>query len=277
MAIFASNLIRNHRPPSEHGQFEGAICNHWLMTRLANLDRSAHQDLRVLEERAFAACKDTSMCQVTINEIPRLIVEYPVVFTRDSGSGDFVCVALFGAVPDQNVFWRAGRWESYFVPLNVARQPFAVSVAANPAAGEGAKNLVACIDLDSDAVQSNVGESLFDGDGEYTPYLQHKMNLLAELVDGEQRTRAYTARLTELGLIHPIQFDLRVLGQQSRRITGLHSIDEPKLRALDAGVISELNSRGYLHAIYAMLSSLGHLQIFARRGLPAPVTASVNT
>lgn len=246
------------------------------MTRLANLDRSAHQGLRVLEERAFAACKDISMCLVTINEIPRLIVEYPIVFTRNSGSPEFVCVALFGAAPDQNVFWREGRWQSFFIPLNVARQPFSVGLTDNPAAGEGAKELLACIDLDSDAVQANAGEALFDSSGGYTPYLQHKMNLLAELVDGEQRTRAFTARLSELGMIRPIQIELKAPGQQSRKITGLYSIDEPKLRALDADVVTELNGRGYLHPMYAMLSSLGHLQIFARRGAQSPATLAAN-
>jgi SapC len=243
------------------------------MTRLANLDRSAHQGLRVLEERAFASCKDASMCLVTINEIPRLIVEYPVVFTKSSNASEYVCVALFGAAPDQNVFWREGRWTSFFMPLNVARQPFSVGVANKLDGDDGAKELVACIDLDNDAVQANAGEALFDARGEYSPYLKHKMTLLAELVDGEQRTRAFTTRLSELGLIHPIQLELKIPGQESRTITGLYSIDEPKLRALDATVVTELNGRGYLHAMYAMLSSLGHLQMFARRALPAPATS----
>jgi hypothetical protein len=239
------------------------------MTTLINLDRAKHQGLRVLEDQAFAACKSNSMCVVIINEIPRLVAEYPVVFTRNSGTSDYLCVALFGAAPDQNVFWRNGKWNSYFVPLNVARQPFAVGLADNPVGGAEAKELVACIDLDCDAVQENSGEALFDSHGEYTPYLRHKMTILAELVDGEQRTRQFTARLAELGLIHPIQLELKTPDQSPRRITGLHSIDEPKLRALDSTVLSELNGRGYLHAIYAMLSSLGHLQIFAHRGVPA--------
>jgi len=251
--------------------------NHGLMTRLVNLDRSAHQGLRVLEDRAFAVCSDSSMCLVTLNEIPRLVAEYPVVFTKSSGTAEFVCVALFGATPGQNVFWRDGRWDSYFMPLNVARQPFSVGVADNPAGGKTAKELVTCIDLDNGAVQSDAGEALFESNGEYSPYLRHKMNLLADLVDGEQRTRQFTAKLTELGLIHPIQLELKVSGQPPRKITGLNSIDEPKLRTLDVGVVTELNSRGYLHAVYAMLSSLGHLQIFARRALPGSASPTANT
>jgi len=235
------------------------------MTRLANLDRSAHKTLRVVEERAFSVCKDTSMCTVVLNEIPRLVVEYPIVFTKHSGSGDFICVALFGITPDQNQFWRDGRWNSFGVPLNVARQPFFVGLADNPAGDEVAKELVTCIDLDNPGVQDAEGEALFDVSGNFTQYLRHKMNLLAELVDGEQRSREFTVKLSELGLIHPIQLEIKIPGQEPRKITGLFSIDEPKLRTLDVATVTELNTRGYLHAMYAMLSSLGHLQIFARR------------
>ena len=61
---------------------------------------------------------------------------------------------------------------------------------------------------------------------------------------------------------------------QPRKISGLYSIDEKKLRALDAATLAELHAAGYLHAMYAMLSSLGHLQILARRGALPPASAN---
>ena len=73
------------------------------------------------------------------------------------------------------------------MPLNVGRQPFFVGMADNPAGGEGAKGLVTCIDLENPGVQDSAGEALFDANGGETPYLRHKLALLAELVDGEQK------------------------------------------------------------------------------------------
>jgi hypothetical protein len=163
------------------------------------------------------------------------------------------------------LYWRNDRWGSVSMPLNVGRQPFFVGVADNPAGGEGAKGLVPCIDLENPGVQESRGEALFDANGVESPYLRHKMALLAELVDGEQRTRAFVEKLTVLELIQPFQLELKTPGQPSRKITGLQSIEEKKLRVLDGAVFAELNGLGYLHALYAMLSSLGHLQILARR------------
>jgi hypothetical protein len=236
------------------------------MANVVNLDRNIHQHLRVREEQAFSACKDVTMCTVVLNEIARLVIEYPIVFTKNGDTGKFVCVALFGVDPDRNLFWRNGRWDSYCVPLNVGRQPFFVGLADNPAGGADAKELVTCIDLDNAGVQQTEGEPLFDAAGNQTPYLRHKLALLAELVDGEVRSREFTEKLVELELIHPIQLELKAPNREPRKISGLFSIDERKLRTLDVAVVTDLNTRGYLHAMYAMLSSLGHLQILARRG-----------
>jgi hypothetical protein len=238
--------------------------------KLANLDRVAHRQLRVLEERAFSACKGATMCVVTLSEIPRLVIEYPIAFTKGNENGSLIPVALFGASPEQNAYWRDDRWNSVSVPLNIGRLPLFVGVADNPAGGEGAKGLVPCIDLENPGVQESVGEALFETNGAETAYLRHKLASLAELVDGEQRTRAFVEKLVALELIQPIQLELKGPNQQPRRITGLLSIDEKRLRALDGAVLAELNGLGYLHLMYVMLSSLGHLQILARRAGTPP-------
>lgn len=235
------------------------------MANLVSLDRNLHQDLRVREEVAFSACKDITMCAVMPTEIPRLILEYPVVFTRHGESGQYLCVALFGVDPQRNLFWRDGQWRSHVLPLNIGRQPFFVGVSNNDVSGEAQQTLVTCIDIDNPGVQRDQGELLFGPDGKETAYLQHKMSMLAELVDGEKRARAFVDRLVELDLIRPIQLELKTPGDSPRQIGGLHSIDETKLRALEPGVLTEFNSKGYLHVIYAMLLSLGQLSILARR------------
>jgi hypothetical protein len=242
------------------------------MANLINLDRTAHQNLRVQEERAFASCKDVPLCAVVLSEIPRLVIEYPLAFTKNGETGEFMCVALFGVDPGHNLFWHEDRWNSFTVPLNVGRQPFFVGIAENPAGGDGAKGLVTCIDIDNPGVQTSAGEPLFDASGSESPYLRHKLALLSELIDGEQGTRAFTQKLVSLDLVQPIQLELKTAGNPPRKISGLYSIDERKVRALDAATFADLHAAGYLHAIYSMMSSLGHLQILARRG--AALTAN---
>jgi hypothetical protein len=235
------------------------------MTNLINLDRDLHKGVRVREEIAFSACKDITMCSVVPTEIPRLALEYPVAFTKHDESGEYLCVALFGVDPQKNLFWKDGRWHSHTLPLNIGRQPFFVGVGNKDGAGGTKQSLVTCIDVDNPAVQEEQGELLFGPDGKETPYLQYKMSMLGELIDGEQRARAFVGRLMALDLIRPIQLELKTPGEALRQIGGLHSIDEAKMRSLSPEVLAELNSNGYLHVMHAMLLSLGQLPILARR------------
>src|SRR4029077_12989005 len=117
-------------------------------------------------------------------------------------------------------------WNSVTVPLNIGRQPFFVGRADNPAGGAGETGLIPCIDLENPAVQDSAGESLFDANGGEKPYLRHKLALLAELVDNEQKTRAFVEKLTALDLIQPIQLELKTPDSPPRKIGGLQSIEE---------------------------------------------------
>jgi len=234
------------------------------MTNLVNLDRTVHHKLRVNEEVAFSACKNITMCTVSPTEIPRLILEYPIVFTKHGETGEFISVALFGIDPQRNLFWRDGRWRSFVVPLNIGRQPFFIGVG-NKAEGEQAPSLVTCIDLDNPGVTENEGQPLFDADGKETPYLQHKMAMLAELIDGEQRSRQFAEKLVSLELIRAIQLEVKTPGGAAQKIGGLYSVDEAKLRSLSADVLADLNAKGYLHVMHAMLLSLGQLPLLAHR------------
>jgi hypothetical protein len=132
------------------------------MPNLANLDRNAHQKLRVNDARALSVFRELNMCPVVPGEIARLVIEYPIAFAKNGDSGQFVCVAVFGLDVGQNLYFRDGTWTSFTVPLNVGRQPFYVGVAENPAGGAGAKNLITCIDLENPGVGEAEGEALFD-------------------------------------------------------------------------------------------------------------------
>jgi len=204
------------------------------------------------------------MCAISPSEIPRLILEYPIAFTQNGDSREFLLVALFGLDPQRNLFWRNGRWQSFTVPHNVARQPFHLAVGTRSTSAGSEQTVVTCIDLDNPGVQETTGEALFDAEGVETPYLKHKLAILSELVDGERRARAFAERIDALGLIKPVQLELTEPGSAPRKIGGLFSIDEQKLRDLPPEVLAEINGKGYLHVMHAMLLSLGQFSMLAR-------------
>lgn len=234
------------------------------MAKLVNLDRAAHRQLRVVEERAFSVFKNATMCPVHLSELGRLVIEYPLAFIQNE-AGKFICAAIFGVEAQENLYWEGERWKSQSLPLNVGRQPFFAMLANDPAQTGEPPQLLTSIDLENPGVQAEEGEPLFDEAGAETPYLRHKVAMLAETLDAERRTREFVERVVALGLVRPFQLELKMPGAEPRRVTGLHTIDEKKLRELDAAMLAELNAPGYLHGMYAMISSLAHLRILMQR------------
>src|SRR5688500_20172935 len=94
------------------------------MPNLANLDRNAHQKLRVDDARALSVFRDLNMCPVVPAEIARLVIEYPIAFAMNCDTGKYVCVAVFGLDVGQNLYFRAGTWTSFSFSLHVGPQPF---------------------------------------------------------------------------------------------------------------------------------------------------------
>jgi hypothetical protein len=223
------------------------------MAQLVSLDPGAHRDIRIDTGRVEAAGATLNMVPVVLTEFLKLVVEYPIAFTKDKDTGRFVCVALFGLHDNENLFVDDGKWHAIYVPLQVARQPFFLGDA------EGDDQFVLCLDADHASIQAGQGEAIFDADGNETPYLHSVKQGLAELAKGEPLTRQFIDTLARLKLLLPMQLEITFENQASTEVAGLYTIDEGRLAELPGDDIAALHAQGYLGPIYTMLASLGHI------------------
>ena len=228
------------------------------MNRLIALDSVAHRHLRVDQQQVHAEAAQLNMVPVVLGEFLKLCVQYPIVLTKNGATGQFTCVALFGFEKSENLFWQQDRWDAIYVPLQVSRQPF--FLGAN-----GDQPAVVCIDTAHPSVKQTHGEAIFDEQGAETAYLQQAKQMLAALLDGEQRTDRFVRKLLALELIRPMRLEIEFADRHKQRIEGLYTLDEERLKAAPAQTIAELHSLEYLGPIYTMLASLGHIYSLVQR------------
>jgi len=200
------------------------------------------------------------MMPVVMSEFLKLSIQYPILFTKDSETGQFVCVALFGFEDGENLFWQDGEWDAVYTPLNVRRQPFFVG-ENDQKQHEQDNDYIICINMDDASVDEKTGESIFDATGKETEFLNSMQSILGSLIDGETQTRRFIDKLLELKLVTPISLDITFANQQEIRAEGMYSIDEDKLKSLDKETLVQLYASDYLGPIYTMVASLG--QIYA--------------
>jgi hypothetical protein len=226
--------------------------------RIEALNSEQHQQLRYQRsDPPHAFARDTGTVPLAGVEIPDACRDYPIVFAGPKES--LGPVAILGS-GQRNVFVaRYGHWETgLYVPAFVRRYPFVL------AQQEGGEDLTVCIDAAYPGLSTEAGEPLFDADGEKTPFLQRTVQFLAEYNAEVERTKAFTARLQELGLL--TRRDMQITGAGgTARLRGLAVPDEEAVDALTADQRSQLDADGHLMWLHALLISQRNYEKIAVR------------
>ena len=226
------------------------------MAHLVQLDHAAHRQLRVHRGRAEAAAAHMNMAPVVLSEFLKLVVQYPIAFTKDRETGRFACVALFGLHDRENLFVEDGQWHGIYVPLQVARQPFFLGQASDQ---PGDERYLLCVDTEHPSLGAADGERIFADDGSETACLAAAKQDLAELLNGEEPTRRFIEHLASLKLLMPMHLEITFENAATTEVQGLYTIDEKRLEQLNTEELAGLHAAGHLGLIYTMLASLGHI------------------
>jgi hypothetical protein len=223
------------------------------MTHIVPLNKEMHRSLKV-DLRASAAYGDNQhFAQVTVNEFPHLAVHYPILFTKDKGTGRFYCGVMLGFEEGENLF--LDRWvvREFYRPLALQRGPFYTH-------GQDV-----AIDLDHPRVGAEGGQPLFNEQGYPTKYLQSIIWAFQDLKPGLTTTNLFVARLTELKLIEPVDIEVECDDGRSRHCLGLYTVNQDALGRLPDPTVVELFRRGYMRLMHLMIASLKHVPLMARR------------
>jgi hypothetical protein len=224
------------------------------VTNIVVLNNQTHRNLRIKAGASAVHGDNQRFVQVPINEVPSLVVHYPLLFSKDSETGAFFLGAMLGFDQGENLFLSEdGKGQDSYRPLNLQRMPFYVSGSD------------LAIDLDHSRVSTSEGEPLFKDDGEPTPYLQGVVSAFRELRPGFEMTKVFIETLMKHKLIESVVVDVAFDDGTKRQLNGLYTIDRTVLKDLPDAVVVDLFRRGYLGLIYAMIASLKQIPVLAQK------------
>ena len=226
------------------------------MARHVQLNNIDHRDLRIDTRRSAALGDDVAFVATFPAEFRDLQAHYPIVFRKDA-EGALSPVALLGFQEGHNLFLKgdpAGgeRWDAAYLPLAIERHPFLI--------GRGGDDVTVHIDLDSPRVRSDDGEALFREHGGNTDYLDRIASVLLTLHNGLQRVPAFIEALLARALLESFVLDVELDDGSVNRLTGYYTINEERLRALDAEALGELHAAGYLEPVFMAVASVSNFR-----------------
>jgi len=236
------------------------------MTNHVLLDNNTHKELRISREYGAEQGDNVNVARAFPIEFNQLEMEYPLFFLKNSENGHFEALALLGFAEGENLYLVNNNWDASYVPLSIQRQPFLIGFQEREVDGVPTQVPVVHFDADHPSVNNSRGERVFLEHGGASPYLERINEVLMAIHEGNEASRSFSQILVGLDLIESLSVEIEFNDGSKQGLSGLYTINEEKLRALNADSLAVLHEKDYLRLIYLILASIPNLQkLIARK------------
>lgn len=224
-----------------------------MFKNITPITKEAHLNIKVKPIDNFDFVSDTHIASIMVHEFSRASSIYPIVFLEDKEQDQFRPVVLVGLEEGENLFVQDNKWNASYIPAIIRRYPFALAQT-----GEEGRYTV-CIDEESEFVNEEEGQALFDEDGEAGEVIERVKKYLTELQQMEQFTKEFCDYMKSNNMFTPLNMKVRV-GDEVKNINGAYVINEERFNSLSDEKFLELRTKKYIPVTYAHLSSLAQIE-----------------
>ena len=238
----------------------GVVSNQAIFySQAAPLNPRKHADWRLQSRSGYEFSRNANCVPVMAVEFLKAGRENPVVFLEQNGI--ILPVGLLGLRQGENLcLTEEGGWTGDYVPAYIRRYPFIF------AASEDGATFTLCIDEDYAGFNQNgVGDTLFEENGQPSPYLEKVLTFLKEYELQYRRTQEFCRIVKGLDLLEPMQARFTLANGEKVGLTGFLSISREKLKNISPEKLVESVSKGVLELIYCHLFSLENFTQLVKR------------
>ena len=224
------------------------------MTTLVELTAEKHQHLRLADDCALEFARQQNIMSLRVSEISKAACSLPIFYVRDSNTGNWVLIGLTSFIQAHNLFIENGKWTALHAPHGMQTFPFFLMQSP-----DDSRSYTIGIDEAHPVFASQTGQPIFEASGQASLHLSKVKTLLEADIKNDIQTQQFTQRIMELNLLKPINILVQYQDGSTPSLSGLFTVDEDKLRGLATEQIADLNQKGYLIPLHAMLMSLYQL------------------
>lgn len=223
------------------------------------LNANEHKNVKIKMELHIEGTKNQQVLPLLVHEFAKAGSAMPVIFIRPNEEDQKVVqpAALLGLKPEENLFYKDGKWVGEYLPAVVTHHPFAMVPTQ-----DDENRLQMLINESSPLVGEEEGDALFEGE-EQTEYLKKRMESLSNYFGSMHVTREFCDYLVEKDLLVEQTLTVEINGEKVQ-LNGLLLVDEKKLHGMSDEEHLDLRKRGYLGPIFAHLGSLHHANKLAK-------------
>jgi len=223
------------------------------MANFVPVRKEQHQNLKISNKRNLAHIEKVHIASITAAEYSQASSSFPVVLVKGE-SEQYRSVVMLGLEAGENLYYKDKEWGGLTLPQSVGMSPF--SLGLDP---DKENTLTACIDVDSELVGEDKELAIFEADGKESELLSNVQQSLGRLYENEKRTESFIKELVDNELIQELELHLELSSGEKKKLTGMFTVDESKLKAISDDKILDFYKRGLFIPIHSMLSSLSQI------------------
>jgi len=225
------------------------------MANIELLNNVDHMNLRILTDRSAELGDNQWFTPTFPHEFRNLQRHYPIVFTKNTQTGQFQGVALLGFEEGENLFLDEEGWHAGYIPLSIMRQPFLIGFQEAEKEGVPIRQMVVSVDMDNPRVNETEGEPVFLEHGGNTGYLEQINSILNLIHEGMERNSAFIDMMLGMDLLESFLLDIELDDGSTHHMSGFYTINEESLEGLTGDDLVILNNNGFLEAVYMVMAS----------------------
>ncbi|ABV86426.1 SapC family protein [Shewanella pealeana] len=225
-----------------------------MKNNIVPLNSNDHLRMCVTESKDYRRFADQQLIPVVFHEFHQLATEFPLVFVKNSETGQFIPVAMMGVKNDLNLYCQTSEWPAMIKPKGFNNAPLSLVKTS-----QESDNVLICVDTASPLVTevSENAQRLFNDDKEQSDYLKKRTQALLEIAAFNEQTGNICQLLASKSLFTAKQLTIKLAeSQQPINIDGIYVVDEQALNQLSNEEFLSLKENGLLPLIYAHLVSL---------------------
>ncbi len=229
----------------------------YLMNKAIVLNNVDHKDIKV--ETQLESTLNVNRSLVYATEIGDLHKEFPLIFHKNSETGQTQLHAILGLERDENLFIGEHGWTTRFVPALLARGPFSLGYKKSEEIKEQ-QDPVICIDMEDPRVNTEQGEEVFLQFGGEAPYLNYVKKALQTINSGMQFDKTLYTLVESMDLLEPVSINIKLSNVEEINFNDYYTVNQEKLAKLDGASFEKLSQLGVLSLLYFVLSSMDNFQ-----------------
>ncbi|NNE37204.1 MAG: SapC family protein [Gammaproteobacteria bacterium] len=221
-----------------------------MYNKIVPIQSTEHADLCVDKDNQYRFAETLDSAPLLISEFSLASKYYGIVFIKSKEN--IIPVVLLAYEQNRNLYINEDyTWSVPYVPAFLRRYPFILSKTLD-------ENMLSlCIDMKYQGCNhQGKGEHLFTQDGENTKYLNDALKFVKEFQAQYHITEKFTAKLESLGLLTPMNAELKFASGKTASLGGFMLVNIERLKNLPEDKLKELVMSDELALIYMHINSL---------------------